>query len=244
MVYFLKLFWSRNKVQCLSVLNFPGQCVTNSIMEFSLMSQCGFCCSLIPGSSRHRDLCTLFNMYNIFKLVPQSKKKRKKEKASLSYSLETCGSSSETSRERQVNKGLGRCAHTPPISPFSPNIFQVSHALCKCTLSSHMLTSTINSFPPYNMLYGNSALLLSTVIGTAIILTQCPSLRSNFCLCVEWILKHHIIEPVVSKLIFVVNSISYRSFQHALIPQTMHIYLFNRLHANRTSTLYMFYIVL
>lgn len=63
-----------NKVQWLSILNFPGQCVTNSMMEISLMCQCGFCCPLIPESSRHSDLCTLFNMYNIFKLLSRSKK--------------------------------------------------------------------------------------------------------------------------------------------------------------------------
>lgn len=52
-------------------------------------------------------------------------------------------------------------------------------------------------------------------MAITIILTQCGSLHVDFYLCVEWILRHHITAPVVSKLISVIYPISNRPFEHA-----------------------------
>lgn len=146
------------------------------------MCQCGFCCPLIPGSSRHSDLCPLFNMYNIFKLLSQSKKKKK---SSLPCSLKIWALHQRLPERGRSTRDLGD-VHTPLLFLLS---YQTLSSV-PCSLQIHPLLPYANQhnhlcFPPYNMLYENSALLLSTVIGTTIILTQCTSLHSNFYLCVE-----------------------------------------------------------
>lgn len=60
-------------MQGLSVLDFHSRCMANGVLTDVLMR--AFCTSVFRKNYRHCDLCTLFDMYNFFMLISQTKSK-------------------------------------------------------------------------------------------------------------------------------------------------------------------------